>query len=221
MLVLHSRSCLQSGGESEGAMERVHRMLPGNRVMSKVVELHPLSWKEVTANPEDRCYLCKLRVYRQFLEEAEEWGSHTLADGTNSDDLKDRRPGLRAIHELGVKTPLVEAGFAKEEVRRLSRMLGLETWNKPSSSCLATRIPSGMEITERRIQQINRLEEFLHSLGFDGCRVRLDKEDESTVFVQLQHVDIDKIVGKPLRVTLIHFFNKSGIRKVFLDLDGR
>ncbi len=221
VLILHSRSCLQKSGESEAAINWAKRLDPTHGLATKIVELQPLSWKEFVLNPINRCYLCKFRAYRLFLEEAEKWGTHHLADGTNSDDLKERRPGLRAIHELGVKTPLVQAGFSKDEVRQLSNELGLSTWNKPSSSCLATRIPSGLEVTESRIKKIASWEEYLFNLGFNGCRVRMDKKRKDTVYIQVLEADLDKIMMKSLRVTLIRFFNKDGVKKVFIDLNGR
>jgi uncharacterized protein len=221
VLVLHSRSCLEKPGECDQAMGRLAELGLSDRVEQEIIDLQPLAWKDFVVNPPERCYLCKLRVYNRFLEIAESKGFHLLADGTNSDDLKDSRPGLRAIHELGVKTPLVETGFTKEEVRALSQRYGLTIWNRPSSSCLATRIPAGLEITLERLAKIVALEAILVNLGFDGCRVRLDLDSNSTVLLQVREDDFSKILMKSLRFTVIHSFRKEGIENVYLDLVGR
>ena len=155
---------------------------------------------------------------------ADKWTTlviYLLADGTNIDDLKSARPGLRAIHELGVRMPLVEAGLDKNEVRRLSRQMGLADWNRPSSSCLATRIPAGLQITGERLDRVRHWEEGLERFGFVGCRVRMDRHDPAAVSVQLADADFGQLKDPGIRLSLLRFFRSSGIRRVLVDLEGR
>lgn len=127
---------------------------------------------EVRNNPPDRCYHCKKAVYLGLLNVATMMGISNLADGTNSDDVSDYRPGFRAVKELHVLTPLKDAGLGKSEIRVLARSLGLPNWDRPARPCLASRIPYGTEITLERLDKIDRGERFLRALGFDICRVR-------------------------------------------------
>jgi len=185
------------------------------------VILQPLVWKEFVNNPEDRCYLCKLRIYTAFRERMDKLGFAVLMDGTNIDDLKGNRAGLRAIHELGVKMPLVEAGLDKRDVRELSRELGLAVWNQPSSSCLATRIPAGTRITTDLLQKIRAWEEGMEKIGFTGCRVRLDSSREGAVSVEIGGGDFEVLLNPVVRLAILRFFHNSGVKKVYLDLEGR
>lgn len=220
VLVLFARTCLVRPEEQEAAQGWLDRH-GQTGVEFHPVDLHPLTWKEFVGNPEERCYHCKLRIYKEFFEVMHRRELQILADGTNTDDLKSRRPGLRAIHELGVRTPLVEAGFAKNDVRARSRILQLDTSDRPSSSCLATRIPHGMKITGARIEAISGYEEGMEKLGFTGCRVRLHPLQKDAVVLQLQEDDFERFSGAGMRMAVIRSFQKSGINSIFLDLTGR
>lgn len=220
VLVLYGRSCLICPEEQQQAEGWPARHGFGG-VEFKAVELQPLFWKEFVSNTKRRCYYCKLRMYKEFLEEMRQRDLLILLDGTNTDDLKNCRPGLQAIHELGVKTPLVQAGFDKNDVRACSRDLALDTCDIPSSSCLATRIPYGLAITEDRLRLVDYYEKGMKSLGFTGCRVRLHPEQESTAFLQLQHADFELFFRQGLRPAVVRFFQKSGVQDIFLDLSGR
>lgn len=127
----------------------------------------------VTANPPDRCYHCKNTLFRQILRAAENDGFPVLLDGTNASDDAGDRPGMRALRELSVRSPLRECGLTKDEIRRLSREAGLFTWDKPAYACLATRIPTGQPITARDLAVTEAAETYLFSLGFTDFRVRL------------------------------------------------
>ncbi|WP_417908900.1 TIGR00268 family protein [Candidatus Electronema sp. PJ] len=222
VLVLHARSCLQSKAEQEQAVSWLKQQgFPAVRL--RIIDLQPLEWEDFIANPPDRCYLCKRRIYSRFLEllVAEE-SVEVLLDGTNLDDLQQGeqgRPGLQAVVELGVRTPLADCCLSKAEIREVSRELGLETWNQPSGSCLATRIPQGMKITAERLAQIAALEEAAAECGFQGCRVRL--LDETKVCLQLCQEDLDRFCLPALRQAVCDLLNSRGAGKIFLDLDGR
>jgi pyridinium-3,5-biscarboxylic acid mononucleotide sulfurtransferase len=124
------------------------------------------------ANPANRCYFCKTEMYARIVEFAKREGINTLLDGLNVDDLSDRRPGRAAATEHGVISPLVNAGLRKEEVRELSRELGLPTWDKPALACLSSRIPHGTPITLQSLSQVDRAESYLRKLGVGQVRVR-------------------------------------------------
>jgi uncharacterized protein len=160
-------------------------------------------------------------MYTLFLEQLEQRKISRLLDGTNIDDLKDRRPGLRAIHELGVQTPLVEVSLGKDEIRRQSRKLQLDTSDQPSSSCLATRIPHGLAITAERLQQIAAWEEKIAELGFTGCRVRMGDGPEKAVYLQVMQDDLEQICRPALRRTVFRYFKNQAVAQVFLNLQGR
>ena len=185
------------------------------------MDVQPLFWEEFVRNPLDRCYLCKLRVYQSFARVSTQHGITTLVDGTNDDDLHSTRPGLRALRELGIGMPLGDAGLTKEEVRSLSRQIDLDTWDRPSASCLATRIPDGLQITRERIALIEKLELYLESVGFKGCRVQLDLLHSDKVSIQVRDNDVATLASAASRSELVHFFNDSGAKKIFMDLNGR
>jgi uncharacterized protein len=170
------------------------------------------------ANPKDKCYHCKKRRFGLLKEIAREKGFRFVVDGTNHDDFGDYRPGLKAIRELDIRSPLSEAGFAKEEIRRLSRQLGLPTWDKPAFACLASRVPYGSEITAEKLKQIDEGETYLRRLGLSrqvrvrhhGAVARLEVEPEA----------IERFMEKNIRDQLLSFFKTLGFQFVALDLEG-
>lgn len=182
------------------------------------VSVSPLQWKEFVNNNDKRCYFCKKKMYSLLLAELEKSDCCTLADGTNADDLKTNRPGLRAILELGVQTPLVEAGLTKQDIRELARSKGLINYDLASNSCLATRIPQGIEITSHLLRVVEDAESYLHSLGFIGCRVKVDGE---VACIQLRRDDFAAFVKDDVRKAVLSRLNSLGVEKVSLDLTAR
>lgn len=138
-----------------------------------VLPADPFSAAGFRENGRDRCYICKHFLFSALLEKAKEEGIPFVADGTNADDRKEFRPGLRALKELDIRSPLAEAGLTKKEIRELSEKEGLPTWNKPSFSCLATRFPYGEELTVEKLKRTEAAENLLAELGFTQRRVRV------------------------------------------------
>ncbi|MEW6593765.1 MAG: TIGR00268 family protein [Thermodesulfobacteriota bacterium] len=172
MVAFHAASPLQTAAEQQRVTELAARC--GCRLVR--FPFAPFAWPEFVANSPSRCYLCKKRNYSHFLAALTAYGCSALLDGTNADDLHDERPGLAALRELGVRTPLAAEGLRKEDVRECARAIGLPVWNAPSSSCLATRIPHGQPITPENIGFVAMVEEYLMGQGFWGCRVRWGAE---------------------------------------------
>ena len=141
-------------------------------VMPKIIELDILSCDEVAENPPDRCYHCKKRIFGAVAQKAAEDGYTVLVDGTNASDDASDRPGMRALKELRVLSPLRMCGLTKAEIRRQSKEAGLFTWNKPAYACLATRTPSGERITAEGLCRTERAEGILHNMGFSDFRIR-------------------------------------------------
>ncbi|MDD5759890.1 MAG: ATP-dependent sacrificial sulfur transferase LarE [Desulfobulbaceae bacterium] len=184
----------------------------------EIVKFNPLALPEFTENSKLRCYHCKKSIFSTFLKLASQRHLHCLADGTNFDDLSKDRPGSLAVAELGIKSPLAEAGLTKSEIRELSRLLNLPTWNKPSASCLATRIPTGTPITATDLSIIDRSERVLHDLGYFGCRARLEA---STCHLELAAGDISRLVNSGDYNLVREAIRALGASKVFLDLSER
>lgn len=139
----------------------------------KVLHLQALAEEKVAENPADRCYYCKRRLFSAIQTAAAEDGFDWILDGTNASDRVDDRPGMKALREMGVRSPLREAGLTKEQIRRLSKEAGLFTHDKPAYACLATRIPSGQRITGALLERTEQGEEYLKKLGFTDFRIRL------------------------------------------------
>jgi len=201
-----------------GEKEAVRKIVENIGCRLHVVRLDPLAWPDFAANPKERCYLCKKRIYRILLEELAENNIHVLLDGTNLDDLSDSRPGLKALEELGVRKPLAEAGLSKKDVRGLSKDLGLPTWNKFSSSCLATRIEPTQKITPEKLDRVEQCEGFLQSLGYQGCRVRISND---SAVIELLEDDIYTFIHSSTRLQVIKKINDSGIESVSVSMTGR
>ena len=154
-------------------LEDARRLASELEVPMTVVEADILSVPEAAANGPQRCYHCKTALFSRLRQAAREDGYTVLLDGTNASDNAGDRPGMRALRELEVRSPLRECGLTKDEVRRRSREAGLFTWDKPAYACLATRIPTGAPITKEDLEKVERAEGALHALGFRDFRVRL------------------------------------------------
>ena len=181
------------------------------------VQFHPLEVPGFRDNPPERCYLCKRALFAALIRAAGEQGFRTLAEGSNLDDLSDFRPGLTAIAELGVRSPLRDAGLSKQDVRALSHTLGQPTWRKPSNACLATRFPYGEQITEEKLRTVDRAEEFLRARGFSQVRVRVHG---SVARIEVPPQEIEKFLDGGMRLRVAEACRRFGFTHVSLDLTG-
>jgi uncharacterized protein len=172
---------------------------------------------EIINNPENRCYLCKRFIFEKLRMIATGKGFKNLADGTNSDDSADARPGMKALKELNVLSPLKENGFTKPDIRRYSRIMGLPTWEKPAYACLLTRIPYNTPVENDLLRRIEKAEKFLIDLGIKAVRVRVHGdlariEIESSMISKILEENLIKIISEQLK--------GFGFKYVTLDLEG-
>ncbi len=168
-------------------------------------------------NPPNRCYLCKKAIFQEIQRLALEEGFSELAEGSNLDDEGDYRPGMQAIRELGVHSPLRRAGLTKEEIRLLSKKAGLPTWRKPSLACLATRFVYGEPITEEKLHRVEQAEQYLWDLGFDQVRVRIHG---NLARIELLSREMGRLLEENLRKQVDAYFRQIGFAYVALDLQG-
>ena len=164
-----------------------------------------------------RCYFCKSELFEKLKGKATELGFSSVADGSNSDDLNDYRPGRDAAFQLGVRSPLVEAGLSKAEIRELSRELGLATWNKPSFACLSSRFPYGTEITMERLRRVDKCEGTLRDLGFSQFRVRYHGE---IARIEIPEAELSRLLDVNIKYNVLKAFKEEGFTYITLDLEG-
>ena len=188
-----------------------------NNIEQIVVDVDQMSIEGFKNNPPDRCYLCKKVIFETIIAEAKKRGIDAVAEGSNADDVTDYRPGMRAIEELKVKSPLKSAGLTKAEIRELSHRLGLPTWSKPSFACLATRFVYGEEITEEKIRMAGAAEELLFNLGFSQARCRVHGD---MARIEILQGEFDKILQTDIREKIATEIKGLGFSYVSLDLQG-
>lgn len=168
-------------------------------------------------NPENRCYHCKTAIYSIIKEEAKKLNIEHVLDGTNADEIYGHRPGMKAIIELNIKSPLLELGFTKNEIRNFSKKLNLPTWDKPSNACLPSRLSYNSPVTEEILNKIEEAEQFMKELGFKTVRVR---SYGNIARIELDINKIHKIFSKDLNLTIIEKFKILGYRHISVDLEG-
>lgn len=168
-------------------------------------------------NPPNRCYLCKRELYKRIIEIAEKQGIPYIAEGSNMDDTGDYRPGMAAVVESGIKSPLQEAGLYKEEIRELSKELGLTTWEKPSFACLSSRFAYGEPITAEKLAMVERAEQLLFDRGFSQARVRIH---DRTARIEVLPGKLENLVRKDIREEIVTKLKSYGFTYVSMDLEG-
>ena len=206
-------SALQPAHEAETAMEQARAM----GVKHVTYNARALADAEFVRNDTDRCYRCKRFLFQDLLSMAQELGLAHVAHGANADDLNDYRPGFRAADELGIVAPLLDVGLGKQEIRVLSRQLNLNTWDKPSMACLASRIPYGTRLTGKRLEMVDAAERVLHQEGFGSCRVRYH---ETIARIEVSETDIPRFQDITIRRNIVKKMKNIGFTFVTVDLAG-
>lgn len=206
-------SPLNPPGELDEATRLAHEI----GVEHVIVEMNVLSEEGIAANPPDRCYHCKRRVFEELAAIADAKGIRQIIHGEHADDLGERRPGSRAAKEMGIRSPLAEAGLSKEDIRALSRQMGLEGWDRPSTACLATRVPYGEELTREKLERIAAAENALHELGFGQLRVR---DHGEVARIEVPAEDIGEVAQEQQRRQIVSGIKEAGYNYVALDLEG-
>jgi uncharacterized protein len=191
--------------------KRLAKKLHSKHVILKSDELKK---KNFTSNPRDRCYLCKLALFKKIKKFAARSG-YTVIEASNASDLQDYRPGLRALKELRITSPFIEAHVSKREIRMLAKKYKLPNWNRPAMACLATRVPYGRKITKRILQRVESAERYLTRLGLTQVRVR---DHEPVARLEIPSKDFKTVIYNRRRIT--KYFHNLGYTYITLDLGG-
>lgn len=186
-------------------------------VVHRYIPVDPLSLREFTENGPDRCYYCKKMIFTEIARMVVAEGICWVADGGNADDRRDYRPGRRALQELGIRSPLEEAGFSKKDIRALSTRMGLFTADKPSYACLASRIPYGESITREKLKRVEAAEDFLSGLGFREIRVRCHG---ILARIETAPEQIAILAAPEMREQVVKRLQELGFRYISVDLQG-
>ena len=181
----------------------------------KIVQINEFENKEILKNPVNRCYLCKKSLFCNLQKFAEKLGCKYVVDGTNADDLNVYRPGVQALKELGIVSPLAQLGITKAEVRKMAAKLGISVSSRPSAPCMATRLPYNTEINFKLLEKIEKGEEFIKSLGFEIVRLRVHGD---VVRMEVPKEDLGKLLEKSGEI--INYLKNLGFIYITMDLEG-
>ncbi len=201
----------------ERELSRAKQVVQTLGVKHRLIESNELEIEGFSANPPNRCYFCKRKLFEELRSLAEDESIPFIVEGSTLDDDRDHRPGRIAIQELGIRSPLKEALFAKKDVRDWSKTLGLSTWDKPSLACLASRFPYGEEITPEGLRMVNESEEFLFGLGFKQVRVR---HYRNLARIEILPEEMGLLLEKGLRDRVVGHLKRIGYNYITLDLQG-
>lgn len=196
--------------------QAVH-FLEENQIRYALVEVNELNIPEFTKNPIDRCYYCKKKIFKNILKVAEDNDIKYILDGSNISDTKQYRPGVKALEELEIISPLKEVGLTKDEIRFLSKKMGLKTWDKPAYSCLATRLEHNNDITLDKLNMVEKSENVLFDLGFKTVRVRVHNE---LARIELGKDEIEKLIDLDVRERVYTSLKDIGFKYVTIDMLG-
>ena len=212
-LAVTARSVIHPGRETKAAEAFAQK----RGIPHRVIQSDEMSLSEFVANTPDRCYHCKRHVLEHMFRIAKEQGISNVAHGANADDLDDYRPGFRAAREKGVLAPLMEANLSKEEIRYLSKEMGLPTWDKPPMPCLASRIPYGRPVTEEKLRMIERAENFLVDQGLGPLRVR---HHGTVARIEVESKDMERFSDPVFRENVVKKLRQLGFQYAALDLES-
>lgn len=208
---------IRSNSFTEDEFEEAREFCEKEGIRHYICEVNDLSIPGFADNPKNRCYICKKSIFSKLKKVARKYGKEYVVEGSNVDDDGDYRPGMKAIRELAIRSPLREAGLTKKEIRRLSKALDLPTWDKPSFACLASRIPYGEKITKEKLMMVEKSEKLLMQLGFRQMRVRVHG---NIARIEVLPEDIEKFLREDIRKTVYESLIEYGFSYVSLDLKG-
>ena len=198
-------------------LEEAHSLAQDLGLNYRTINTNEIEREDYSANNPDRCFFCKDELYSHLIKFCGEENYSFVVNGTNVDDLGDYRPGLDAATQYGVRSPLVEANLEKNDIRVLSREMGLPTWDKPAQACLSSRIPYGTMVTVEALTTIAKAEKYLREKGFKQLRVR---HHENIARIEISADDFDVLTSEPLRTEVPSYFKSLGYSYVTLDLEG-
>jgi uncharacterized protein len=201
----------------ERELEEARAFCRQNGIEQAIVDSEELDIDGFSQNPVNRCYLCKTELFTKIREIADKKGIRYVLEGSNADDSDDFRPGMKAVAEQGVLSPLKQAGLNKEEIRRLSKELGLSTWDKQSFACLSSRFPYGESITPERLRMVDKAEQYLLDLGFRQVRVRFHG---NLARIETDEAGFEKMLDESIRGNIYDRFREIGFIYVALDIRG-
>jgi len=187
------------------------------KIPHETIETEEFSDPNFQINPPNRCYICKQHLFGQLKQKAEEMGFSHVVEGSNKDDLSDYRPGLQAARDFSIRSPFIEVGFTKHDIRTLARLKGLPGWDKPASACLSSRIPYGELITQAKLSRIERAEDFLINLGFQIVRVR---DNETLAILEIGKDEINRMCQPDTRLQVVTGLKEVGYTRIVVDLEG-
>lgn len=212
-IAVTARSCSFPARE----LDEARAFCEAEKIEHIIVESEELSIEGFAQNPKNRCYLCKQELFTKIIKIAKEHGIEHVAEGSNTDDNGDYRPGLIAVAELNVKSPLRATELSKSEIRELSKEMGLPTWDKQSFACLSSRFPYGETITEEKLSMVDKAEQRLLDLGFKQVRVRIHG---NIARIEIDPVQFPEIIKPEISQPLAEYLHGLGFLYVSLDLDG-
>lgn len=210
--VLHPPADLEI---AQKVVKETQKQEPKVEIIHKVLHINELENEKIKYNPVDRCYICKHMLFEKVKMYAKDQGAEIILEGTNGDDLLVYRPGIRAVKELGIISPLADAGFTKEEVRRLAGELGISVASRPATPCLATRLPYGSKINPEVLQKIGEGEIYIREKGFPIVRLRLHGE---ILRIELPKEDFERFLKEQEEMTA--YLKKLGFKYITLDIEG-
>jgi pyridinium-3,5-biscarboxylic acid mononucleotide sulfurtransferase len=213
--VLAVTACSETYPRSEyKEARRLAKKIGAKLLVIRTKELESKRFKE---NPVNRCYYCKKELFGKLDDIRKRRGMSYVVDGTNYDDLKDIRYGMKAAEELGVRHPLLETGITKDDIRKLSKKMRLPTWDKPSFACLASRIPFYSHISKRDLGKIGKAEDYLKKLGFRQVRVRMHRD---IARIEIYRTDFSRVLQPTVKAGIIKRLKRLGFKYITLDLEG-
>ncbi len=208
---------VHSSSFPEAEQKQAQEFCAREGIRQTVCNFDELAVPGFSLNPPNRCYLCKQALFAQVQKTAREYGILHVAEGSNLDDEGDYRPGMQAIAELGILSPLREAKFTKEEIRFMSKQYGLSTWDKPSFACLSSRFAYGEQITREKLRMVEEAEQLLWSLGFSQIRVRMHG---TMARIETDEKEFPRLISQENRTIILEALKTAGFSYVTMDLAG-